>query len=315
MENKGSCWKGELSHFVDSFSASAHRRFLYVLLLEVLLVVLLFSGYYVLGLSLDRLSPQIAGITESLSAGIPSADLFLLQGSQEQLVSFYRAVVVNVAVFALFALLVLFSIKSLIYCVVNRARPSLALWWRFLVAGLVWSLIFVILVLAVQYLLGLMLFKVAASNVLSQLFVVLVTAFVLLLLFYLTVALLTPLTLLGRIKGAVNSFHDVGLRRLCRALPAVVFGLLVFMLLNIVMFVLVKLPPAVFVVITTLILLLYFVWLRFYNTEVWYRIRGGGAHPAVHPAVHPSAHAAAHAAAVPVAVIKRKRAAGAAKKR
>ncbi|MBN1544085.1 hypothetical protein JW898_01330 [Candidatus Woesearchaeota archaeon] len=317
MGDDVSCWKGEWRHFLDSFSASADRRLLYVALLEVLLVALVFSGYYMLGLSLDRLSPQIAGITESLSAGIPSADLFLLQGSQEQMVLFYRAVMANVAVFAVFALLSFFSVKFLIYCVVSRVRPSLALWWRFLVAGVVWSFIFVAVVLAVQYLLGMMLFKVAVTNLLSQLFVVMVTAFVLLSLFYLTVAIFTPLTLLCSIKGAVRSFCGEGLRRLFRALPAVLFGLLMFALLNLVMLVLVGLPAAVFVVFTTLLLLAYFVWLRFYNTAVWRRIMDGrvAAHAGAADAHGARAHAH-HAAAE--AVVKRMRApgrAGAAKKK
>jgi phosphoglycerol transferase MdoB-like AlkP superfamily enzyme len=98
-----------------------------------------------------------------------------------------------------------------------------------------------------------------------------VTVFVLLVLFYLTVSLLTTLTLTCKIKESVKTFAR-GLKRIHHSLRPVVFQFLIFIIINLFIFVFAKLPIPVFVGVTAIMLLAYFAWLRFYDTMVWHKM-------------------------------------------
>lgn len=250
------------------------RRFWYVLLLELALIFLIFLGYYVLSFNLNEMAGELAGVTQSLSSQSQLTDVLLLEGLKSDLQSFYTTVVAYIALFVVFAMLVWTAVKSFIYVVVNRTRCSMALYWRFILACIVWSAVFITLMLLVQYLLGLLMWKVSVTNMAGQFFIVLVNTFFVLLLFYLTVVLFTELTLSVDMRGASVMFWRKGLKTVRHALLPVVFQLLMFIVINILMYFLVRLPSQLFVILTAFILLSYFVWLRFYNTQVWYGLKG-----------------------------------------
>jgi|GEM_PF-3019967 len=308
MDKHDSYWRGEWKHLLGSFRLD--RRFLYVLLLEVAFIAALFAGHLVLKYNINQLGPEIGEISRTLE-GLPKASTpFFLEYVQGDLTSVYRTMIAYLLVFAAYALLVWTAFKSMIYVVVNKVRFSLGLYWRFFVVNMVWAAVFIFLIYALQMVMFYLLVRSIESSLFSQVFFLVVMSFSLLLLFYLTVSLFTHLTVSCSIKAAVKGFFSVGVRRIRYVLLPVLFQFIVLVLINLLLFILIKMPNRYFMILTSLILLSYFVWLRFYNTAVWYRIRGGGAHPAVHPAAHPSAHAAAHAAAVAGAVVKRKRASG-----
>jgi hypothetical protein len=288
----GAYLHGELRSFLSSFKLGV--RFLYVFLIEIGFLAALFVAYEVLSARLNSLSGQLAEVTRSLQTGIPSYDALLLDGAYGGVHALYKVILVNFAVFAAFAIVLWIVSRMLIYVVVNRSAISQALFWRFFVTGIVWFIVAGVVSFLYQMVVFNLFRDTLALSVWKQIAVLMLLCVSFILLFYLTISLLTPLVMSCSIRQALRDFVAVGLKKIRYALLPLLFELVAFVIFNIVLFVVILFPNRVFIILTTLLLLFYFVWLRFYNTAVFRRLSGGAAsyrNPVHHALAH---HAPAH---------------------
>jgi hypothetical protein len=263
--------KSEFSFLLDSFLPD--RRFLFIALLEIILIVLLLSGYYVFSLKLAQFAPEALKVKQSLGNNIYAADLTTLENVQSSITTIYRVVLTYSLLLGVFTLFCITFCKSLIYCTVNRVRLSRKLFWKFLLTTILWGIIFALLFLLVQFILARIFVDSFMTNMASQFLVMSVSALTLLILFYLTVCLLSSLVINSSIKKAFAELFKISLKKFRRFLLPLFFELIIFIALNLILFVLVLFSKRVFVILTAILLLYYFVWVRLYNVSVFTRLR------------------------------------------
>ncbi|MFH1669906.1 MAG: hypothetical protein ABIA62_08325 [Candidatus Woesearchaeota archaeon] len=270
-EHKGYLGK-EWEQFVNSMQICKLDA-LKVALLEISWIATTIGCFYILGQFLLKLVPQIEGIKQSMY-NVKSGDIFGIQGIYGDATGAYRLMVLYIIVFGLIAFALFSAIKCLVYCVVNHHKISWALLLKFLWVNALWSIIILFTTAVLQRLLYIIYRNSMMASAWSQISLIFLAAFLAFLLFYLTLSVFIPFTLKNSFKSGIKGLWRIGIKKLHRASFALIAAVVIMAMINIIMMVLAKLPRAVYLILTTLMVATYFVWLRFYFTSVVYHIAG-----------------------------------------
>ncbi|NQU78445.1 hypothetical protein HQ545_01625 [Candidatus Woesearchaeota archaeon] len=245
-------------NFKDSFRPD--MRLVYVALMELSIIILLFLVYIAFTKVLISFGPELASITSTMqeSGGLDSA-----VGLQNALSSVYYSIIVYVVIFVLIGFVIFALSKYLIYCVVDRVRPTKKILLKWLVASLAWGVIVSVLIYAVQFVLYFLFKDSIITSRFVQFVVLLVMVLALVSLFNLTVFIFTALLRSGSLKKTVFAVWPA--LKAFRIAP-VLLVLFVFVPINLLILILTKIPSALFLILVTMLLFVYFAWARLYLT-------------------------------------------------
>jgi hypothetical protein len=268
-----------------------------MLLWEFLLVVAVYACVQLYAGMMGSLEPLMQQIAQ------PSSDFtfpgsMMLQNSGELVKQFQFRIMAYTAGALVFLALAWSFFKSLVYTTLLGKRLTARFYGRFIIAELVWSFLLAVVFFLIQFVLYKTLFFRLADSVAAQLGLIVVSLLMLGILSYFTVVFFIIFTRSDSFRQCLGDYFDVCIKRVRLFIMPIIFAILVFVVLNLIMRLLVFMPRMLSFIVTTLLLLLYIVWLKVYYLGC-IREREGHPSPAVHhmhrevPAA-PHRHAAVH---------------------
>jgi len=268
VKKEGLCCSAQLRHLWASFVLD--RRFAYVFLLEIALILTIIGGYAVLSIPLNNLSDDLSAVSSAITS-MSSSDFFAMQQLKGDISSFYAKIVTYLLIYVIFGILVVASFKSLIYTIVNRTKMSKSFFWRFTVTTVVWSLLSFLVIYLTQSILFRLFFGSIEKSIPQQILVILILSVLTFVLFYLSVVLFTEITLSCNIRSGLRSLL-AALKGFKLFMLPLLFSMLVFAAVNFVVYFVMKLPKNISTILATACFIMFLVWLRFYYTSLCYKI-------------------------------------------
>ncbi len=259
--------KRELDLFTRSF-VGIDRRFLYVFLFEVLLISAILLSLSAWQDSILSIGGDIASFRSDLEQASVGS-LYAVQMRDDVAVDILGKVVTSSVLLGLFIILAWTLIKQKVYCVVNRIKFTKAVYWRFLIASLVWVVVSFFTFASLQYLIYLAWGDTFDVSFASRVWVLITMTLLILILYWFAINIFTSLVRKGTLLDAMKGLYNTGIKNILRIIVPMIFSLVLMILLNVCMLLFVILTwQLLFVIGSAILLLLYFTFLRFYYTAV-----------------------------------------------
>jgi hypothetical protein len=252
----------------DSFM-KIDKKFFYVVLLELLLLSLIFAGSLVWNRKIVSISQDIEELQNQLNAIGGLSSVYGVQMRDDTAVEIFTRVIFSSVIFALFALIAWTLIKNRIYNIATKTKFSKSTYWRFLVMTIVWGIVSFLLFGVVQYFTYMAFGRYMDTSFASRVAAVFILSFVFLILFWFTLNLFTRLVTKGKMIVSIKSLFRPGLTGFADFLVPLACALVAFAVVNLLMYLFMMLKMnTLFVILSTILLMMYLTWLRFYYTRV-----------------------------------------------
>lgn len=261
---KSNYFVGELNRIKRSFTG-INKKTLHLLVLEIaviavaaIIVMLWMKGMKSTVSSLDGIQNQVdalGGVSSSLA----------LQMRDDVAVEMTLKFITYTVLSLLGLIGVVTLVKQKLYNVMTETEFSFKTWWRFIVMGLAFSIFSFLVFNIFQFIIFRLSFGTFQDSLLTRAFDAAGLAFILLIVFYMNIVYFSSLVKTGCIgksikiwaKGFFKSFHK-------SILPAIIM-LVVLFLLNLLMYPVMQTGLRMFfLVIMSVLMLLYIVWVRRY---------------------------------------------------
>jgi hypothetical protein len=252
----------------DSFT-KLDKRFLHVLLLEILLIALIFSGLFFWRGSIMSIGNDIDQLQEQMSAlgGLESA--YGMQVRDEVVIQVATKAFIASMLLLLYLILVWTLVKNKIYNKTTNTSFSKHTYWRFLLVSIIWGIISFIVFMTLQTFVYIAFQSTFETSFITRFIVLMLLCTIFLALYWLTINLFTHLVTKGKIKAAIKGLYQTGIKGFPRFLVPLLFSLIAIILINLIMYIFIFMRSLTsFMISSAILLLLYFTWLRFYYTRL-----------------------------------------------
>lgn len=261
---------GELD-FLKSSSRSKGSLFLKIVLLEAGWMVAAVLMFKLLGMKLAKFAPHMQSIKDSMET-IQIGDFLAVQNLYADTIVAQQTILKYLTIFGIITLVIFWAFKFVIYCTVNRRKLSLIGFLKFLLASVVWTAFLAIFGFIVQFVIYYIFKTSMVTSITVQLLVIFLVSCTLFLMFFWTISILTPLVMTGSFRRSLKGFFVVGLKSIRSSVWPILFSIVIFAVINVMLLIFKNFPDGAFLLLATLILLVFAAWQRIYFTAVWRKI-------------------------------------------
>ncbi|MBI4739040.1 hypothetical protein HY772_05780 [Candidatus Woesearchaeota archaeon] len=276
-------FKEQLSTAQDSFR-KLDRRFWWILLFEFLVIVVMILAYQgwllsasTLNKTMDTLFANVkaSGTTgavidpSSLDVQVVANNLVRLKDQDSLAASVLYRLLGYAAIAVVIGGAAAILLKSLIYCKCFHKKWSLRLYGKFCAMTLLWAPLAYITFIILQRPVFIFLAEKLSTSRAAQAWFIFDVSLIFLFMFYLTIGLFGALVTTEKFWPALKLYWKKFLSRFWLGMPAVFLALVIFMLINLVLFVFQWFPGRyTFVILSTVLIALFAVWARLYFREI-----------------------------------------------
>jgi hypothetical protein len=244
------------------------RRFLTVCLLEILLIASIFLAVSAWSWRMTSIGQNIEQLKSQLESLGGFGSAYSLQVRDNTAVEIFNKVIFSTILFSVFAIAAWTFMKSKVYNSVNGISFSLRNYWRFLVFSIAWNSVAFFIFMFAQYFVYVWLGDSFEFSWLSRISVFVLLLVIATTLFWFTIAMFTPLVKECRIMAGIRGLWT-GVKSFGRFVVPLLVSLIVMAAINLVMLIILFFGKGWFFVVTsTLLLVAYITWMRFYFTSV-----------------------------------------------
>lgn len=247
-------------------SLTFDRRFLHVFLLELLILALVSAGVMSWSAAADTVADDVQAFRENLEQLGGLGALYQDQTTDEMAKEVMQKLFIYTALLIIFIIGIWTLIKNRIYNLILKKSWSWQTYWRFALVTVVWAIITFIVFMMIQNAVFLTL-EANMRGVLAQVILLTVIVIEYLVLFWLTLWLFTPLVNEGSMKAGIKGLWE-GIKKFDKFLLPMVIAMAVLVALNLVMYLLARMMPVIFMTAFTLVLIAYLTWVRLYYLDV-----------------------------------------------
>lgn len=242
--------KDSWKNLITSFK-SLDKRILHVVIYDLLFFIICFGVFYLFKLLITLKAEPLKGFKLDESALVPGSDL---AANTQLLKGFYNTMLFYVILFALILVLVYIFANLLIWIQVTGRKPRKIKFnfaKNFFLINIIWVITWLIL------------FLVVINSLRPE------TTYFWMLGFIVFYAHLTAIMYISyfksaRIRKAVKQAFNIGFAKIHHFIVPYVFVAVIFYIINNVLRLFIQLPDTYRIFASTIILLFYFAWLRFY---------------------------------------------------
>ncbi|MFC1741001.1 hypothetical protein ACFL3V_00505 [Nanoarchaeota archaeon] len=241
------------------------RRLLYVVLLEFLLIALLVIGGFTWNRSIMSLDDDISGLRTQMESFGDYASSFGTPISDQVMAKVLGTFFFSTVLLILFIIAVWTFIKNRIYDTLLKTGFAWGVYWRFVVMSILWGIVSFIIFMVLQFITFLTFGRNMDVSAVSGVLSIVILAVVFFALFWFSINIFTHLVRRKTLRGAVKGLYQTGIRGFGRFLIPLLFSIIILVIINLIQFIfLLAGNMVVFTIISTILLVGYFSWLRFY---------------------------------------------------
>ena len=255
----------EQKNFKDSFRNIYSKRFLAILIIDILLILSIFAGVKVWGSSVESLTPLMNGVSTAATS-FKEGNLLALQPHTDNMQKFYKTIIFYSVLFIIYFILIWCLFKLLLYKTLNKKKLNVKGYWRFTLLIICWTIICGIILFIIQALLYRLIVPSIQTSLISKVILILVAGIVITKLIYFTTILLS-LFIEYKLKKTLKTFFQC-IKQFKANTFRIISMLIIFALMNLLMFIAGIIPGKnAFIIASTILVLVYFSWARIYSRD------------------------------------------------
>ncbi|MBW2997112.1 hypothetical protein KY349_02090 [Candidatus Woesearchaeota archaeon] len=254
--------KLEWETFKQSFKVD--RRFWFILLWEVLLIIAVVLGFMLFSLLMSRLEPLLMSAMSAASSFTLEQAMFAPTDAQLQ--SLQTKMIWYTVTLFIYLLLIWPLFKSLTYLTLLKKRLTAKFYGKFLAASILWTVFIGIILYIIQLIFYKTLFNALPYSAAARATVLIGLIVLFVLTVYFTLMFFIMFTRVERLWLGIKQFLNLPVKKIRHFLVPMLYALLVFLALNILMKVF-QTVPALGTLLSTVVVIAYIAWLKIYYND------------------------------------------------